>query len=260
MDHLSPNAKRILNKYNQAFDTDEKYETLVDASTWLDDLRYWDVNWFNAIHYCDLPFSKDETPLPSVPKINAVWAINQASHTLLSSKAKDKDKGLALRILLHVVGDIHQPLHGVTQVSKEHPRGDFGGNLFPLGENGVAANLHAYWDKGGGLLNNVYSKQELNNLVAAIERKYPCKKLGKEKFSAKAWAKESHHIARIKAYTLDANDIPSEQYQETVKETSQQRIAYAGCRLAFVLNQIDAKLARKERMPPSLPSPRGERG
>src|ERR1700758_3364100 len=46
--------------------------------------------------------------------------------------------------LMHMVGDIHQPLHCLTRVSATHPDGDRGGNLVLL--NGPAKNLHFFWD------------------------------------------------------------------------------------------------------------------
>ncbi|KTC65107.1 3'-nucleotidase/nuclease (plasmid) [Legionella adelaidensis] len=248
MHHLTPHAKHTFASFNQALDTDQKYQSLVNAATWLDDLRFHDSNWFNTIHYCDLAFAYDETPLPSVPYINAIWGINEAKHTLLSNRANAQDKGLALRILLHVVGDIHQPLHSATLVSKEHPKGDLGGNLFHLGENPVADNLHSYWDKGGGLLSQHYSNHQFETFVAEIERKWPCAKLNQESKSAKLWGDESHRLAKEVAYQLGVGEIPSSQYQQTVKNISEERISLAGCRLASVLNGIDAKLMQREHM------------
>ncbi|MGL5742868.1 MAG: S1/P1 nuclease [Legionella sp.] len=51
---------------------------------------------------------------------------------MLSSKHTNAaDKRFALRLLIHVVGDVHQPLHAITRVSTQLPKGDMGGNLFP---------------------------------------------------------------------------------------------------------------------------------
>lgn len=53
----------------------------------------------------------------------------------------------AMRFLLHLVGDIHQPLHSTARVNEDYPRGDKGGNAFPLPSHYGAKNLHAVWDK-----------------------------------------------------------------------------------------------------------------
>lgn len=53
----------------------------------------------------------------------------------------------ALRLVIHYVGDIHQPLHSVSEVDKEYPKGDRGGNSEWIDPNvsGVG-NLHSVWD------------------------------------------------------------------------------------------------------------------
>ena len=52
----------------------------------------------------------------------------------------------AMRLLIHYVGDIHQPLHGTARVYKQYPSGDRGGNDFPVPSKDQASNLHAVWD------------------------------------------------------------------------------------------------------------------
>ena len=51
-----------------------------------------------------------------------------------------------MRLLIHYVGDIHQPLHGVSRVDSEYPKGDRGGNSFHVQTKNGAKNLHAVWD------------------------------------------------------------------------------------------------------------------
>jgi hypothetical protein len=51
-----------------------------------------------------------------------------------------------LRLLIHFIGDIHQPLHTVSRYAEEFPEGDMGGNLFMLTQKGEINELHALWD------------------------------------------------------------------------------------------------------------------
>jgi hypothetical protein len=51
-----------------------------------------------------------------------------------------------MRLLLHYVGDIHQPLHGTSRVDHVYPAGDRGGNNFPIQPVSGAKNLHSAWD------------------------------------------------------------------------------------------------------------------
>ena len=56
-------------------------------------------------------------------------------------------KSLALRLLIHYIGDVHQPLHNVQRYTQLHPKGDNGGNYFDLKYHYGANNLHSVWDK-----------------------------------------------------------------------------------------------------------------
>ena len=60
--------------------------------------------------------------------------------------SEEEGKSLALRLLIHYYGDIHQPLHNVDRYTKEFPNGDKGGNAFELKNHYSANELHAVWD------------------------------------------------------------------------------------------------------------------
>jgi hypothetical protein len=55
-------------------------------------------------------------------------------------------RSFALRLIIHYVGDLHQPLHAVAEVDKKYPSGDQGGNFESLPSICGAGNLHAVWD------------------------------------------------------------------------------------------------------------------
>jgi hypothetical protein len=55
-------------------------------------------------------------------------------------------RSFALRLLIHYVGDIHQPLHSVSGVSDHYDHGDAGGNYESIPSINGAGNLHAVWD------------------------------------------------------------------------------------------------------------------
>lgn len=58
----------------------------------------------------------------------------------------DEAEGLALRVFIHLVGDLHQPLHNSDRYTKDGPSGDKGGNTFMLKYHYSANELHAVWD------------------------------------------------------------------------------------------------------------------
>ena len=55
-------------------------------------------------------------------------------------------RSFALRLIIHYVGDIHQPLHATSLVDSDYPSGDFGGNREYLPDICGAHNLHSVWD------------------------------------------------------------------------------------------------------------------
>lgn len=55
-------------------------------------------------------------------------------------------RSFALRLLIHYVGDLHQPLHATALVDSKYPKGDAGGNFIRLPEKLGAKNLHSVWD------------------------------------------------------------------------------------------------------------------
>lgn len=59
----------------------------------------------------------------------------------------DVAKSYALRLLIHYLGDIHQPMHVEARFNDENPTGDKGGNTFPLPYHYEVDELHALWDK-----------------------------------------------------------------------------------------------------------------
>jgi hypothetical protein len=65
---------------------------------------------------------------------------------LKHTNSEDEAKSLALRLLIHYYGDVHQPLHSSDRYTEEHPDGDKGGNSFPLKFHYKANELHAVWD------------------------------------------------------------------------------------------------------------------
>ncbi|MCW8400400.1 S1/P1 nuclease [Legionella sp. PATHC038] len=236
-DNLSPKAKEMCYKYLRSRTHNTPNSSFVSASTWMDEIRWREVYWYDVMHYIDTPFSSDGTPTPAIESTNAVKTIKLASSALASKKTTPSDKKLALRMLIHITGDIHQPLHAITRVSAQHPMGDLGGNLFLLGTNPVGSNLHQYWDNGAGFFLGQYDEIRVKNTAQQLEQKLPCSVIGKQTRPAK-WAKMSYKLALKNVYQMNPNETPSIKYQENAQQLVQKQVTYAGCRLAALLNKI----------------------
>jgi hypothetical protein len=233
-DNLSPEARQTCGTYFNIKNPLLLEFYFVRISTWMDDIRKKKVHQYDHWHYIDIPFARDHTKLPELSPINALWAINHALLVLSSDKEPTAKKALYLKILIHLVGDIHQPLHATTKVSRRLPKGDLGGNLYLLSKTPDAANLHQYWDKGAGMLTD---KQILSIILKAriLEKRWPCS-MSTQQQKPEQWVYESHEIAVNEVYTLRGHKRPSRHYQLSTQETVNQQIALAGCRLAYVLN------------------------
>lgn len=165
--------------------------------------------------------------------------------TLNSSEVSAEKKAIQIAWVLHLVGDIHMPLHNTSRVTEETPDGDRGGNSFRFGDS-WPWNLHAYWD---GIIDVANPKDDdvddfdyyLAN-AEMIEKKHP-----KSEFkglidlqNSTAWNKEGKEITMEKVYPEDLNqdEQPSQEYKEMAYKIAQKRMALSGYRMAEYLNQI----------------------
>jgi hypothetical protein len=187
--------------------------------------KYW--------HFVDTPFSKDGTALPAIPSPNAETQIGAFRAVLASDDSSDALKSYDLAWLLHLVGDVHQPLHCSTRVSGHDPDGDSGGNDVAL--SCTKCELHAYWDDllGSG-----------KSLATAMKvaRKLPAAPADlASKMDEAVWIKESFDVTPgvVYAVPIGPGDGPfslTPEYRAAAKDEGQQRVALAGARLARLLN------------------------
>lgn len=235
-DNMEEKSRHLFAEYNQLLNVKGRRFTLVDSAIWMDTLYSDKYKSLRKLHYIDIPLIVGKVKRrPKLDSYNIVFAINVTRAILQDKKANPLDRALAFRILWHVVGDIHQPMHAVSRYSKRFPYGDKGGNLEKLGKNRIAKNLHQYWDRGAGILlaRKKLTAIEVKNLAKEIAKEYPCNKV-KVELEPAAWAKESHAIAANYAYNLPINS----NYQESAQIISKKRIAIAACRLAVMSNTI----------------------
>ena len=190
--------------------------------------RYW--------HFIDLPFSTDRTPLRQPPTPNAETQIASFRKTLASADASDALKSYDLVWLLHLVGDVHQPLHTTSRFTHSQPNGDAGGNLVALCPRPCRSELHAFWDDVPGTEKNpIVAIRRAAHLplpdarVAAID-------------DERQWIHESFLIAQNSVYIPPIGDGPGPwridgPYRSIAHRITGDRLALAGYRLAHVLNE-----------------------
>ncbi|MGD0300311.1 MAG: S1/P1 nuclease [Bryobacteraceae bacterium] len=190
--------------------------------------KYW--------HYVDLPYSAGAPGEP--PKTpNALTQIKLFTQAIGSSESDDV-KSYDVVWLEHMIGDVHQPLHSTSRFTKNHPKGDAGGNLVYFCEN-CKDELHAYWDGLPGddlTLDQVTQKGD--SLLKAG------KPVGADNASPSAWIHESFTLAKHDAYASPISSDnqkgpsarPNAKYAATAAKVANLRLRLAGYRLAAVLN------------------------
>jgi hypothetical protein len=189
--------------------------------------KYW--------HFVDTPLGGDPANQDSLSSPNVTQKIT-AFRAELAGKTSAPLKSYALAWLLHLVGDIHQPLHCSTRISTGHPKGDLGGNLVLVA--GPAKELHGFWD---GALGDGNTKDFMRAVraVAALPDPDPVLAANDKEGD---WSAESFKLAQsavyvdpvgagLGPYTLD--DV----YTANTQKIARERVSLAGARLTVVIKE-----------------------
>lgn len=127
----------------------------VECAGWPDKLKVLSASEFNSWHYVDIPYLTTNSSNSSIPgdALNVTVKLSNIFSTLSHNPADKVGRGKAIfgqsmmmRFAVHLMGDIHQPLHCTSRFSKEHPDGDLGGNDVTVRLNGRKTDLHSVWD------------------------------------------------------------------------------------------------------------------
>ena len=218
----------------------------LNTTTWADLVRNRDQAWHvyhhPTWHYADFYWNAENGQPHDIPNagpdsLNAAERIVALGATLADSSAADTTRAVALAWVVHLVGDIHQPLHASSRVTPAEPlpKGDQGGNTFHLDDN---RNLHAYWDR---ILDEAIAPEPGEDSIAyasriarQIDRMAGTPAAGSDVLG---WAHEGLRLAQTFVYSgVSRGSAPSAAYQAEALKVSEGRIALAGYRLAALLN------------------------
>jgi len=164
----------------------------------------------------------------------------------LSTLTEEEKLSYALRLLIHYIGDIHQPLHATSRVDKNYPKGDAGGNFVSIPTKGGAKNLHAVWDSVIYLYTatprmpfNENDWAHLGTEAEGILKKYPEPNSEWENIDVAKWTNESFEVSKEAVYpTVEPNTPLSQAYIDKAQDAILKQIALGGLRLAYVIQQI----------------------
>ena len=268
--HTKPEAREKVaelvqhldNRYNEG-----RQYNFVTAGCWMDDMRQLgrDYQW-SKLHYVTIPWTESGEPAPIPEPPHIVSGIAESIATLRDPQAAFDRRVEAVGMLIHFLGDIHQPLHTTDR------NNDRGGNAVLI--DGIpfsdlqtqrGHNLHTYWDKAfrfsvaAGTIVELWTAPDLPQRpnapgegVIALQAKkimltFPRESLAELATTADgaAIARESHIIGCKSAYppgevTLDSVHVLTTDFVQARQPIAARRVALAGYRLAALLSEIFA--------------------
>ncbi|MBC7847766.1 MAG: S1/P1 nuclease [Flavobacterium sp.] len=214
--YMDENTKKEVLKYLDGM-------TIQEAANWMDNIKSdHSYDFMRAYHFAN--FEKG-TNVVETSGANIIYQLNAAIKELKNKEKFSKEEiNTKIKILFHLMGDLHQPLHvGYGE--------DKGGNTMQINYNFRGTNLHSLWDSGiieykkislSDCLNtNKYSPNEIRAL---------------QNIDVVYWATGSRsYLPQI--YKTGGNKI-NEEYVDACVPIIENQILKAGIRLAGVLNEV----------------------
>lgn len=226
---LTPAAR----KHVKALLKGEPEPTLAGVANWPDDIRR-DEAWRHTgpWHYLNVPdLGCDYQPPRDCPDGNCVIGAIEAQTRVLADASQPRQKRIeALKFVVHLVGDAHQPMHAGL-------RSDRGGNDFQINYRGEGWNLHSTWDSlilrqplqlDGGWQG--MSKRLGSSTVALARNNLPLHT------GAREWTLESCALIGSESLYPSRHKISS-RYLNKHRPLAERRLRLAGARLAALLNE-----------------------
>lgn len=210
-------------------------ESIAMSANWADFIKSdTSYNYLSSWHYVNLPANASKSDvfsfLDNQTEPNIYNKTSEMIAVLKNAKSTLAQKQLALRLLIHLVGDLHQPMHTAR---KE----DLGGNKIQLSWFGERTNLHRVWDE------NLIEFQQLSytEYTKAINHVTPQQLTNWKKTSLKDCVFESYQVCnKLYATGIKNEDKLSFRYNFDWVATLNEQLLKGGIRLAKILDEIYA--------------------
>lgn len=219
--YLNKKAKKAINKLLDG-------ESLAFVSTYADDIKSDDAyRSYGPWHYVNVPFDSTYEEHEHNDRGDVIQGIDKCIEVLKSDNSTDQEKAFHLRLLVHLVGDLHQPLHvGIGD--------DKGGNDFQVRWYNDGTNLHSVWDtkmiESYGmsyteLASNMpqLTKNELQQMAAGTHRD---------------WMKDSRVVIKDIYKNTEVGEKLGYRYMYDYFSTVRSQLQKGGVRLAALLNEL----------------------
>lgn len=219
--HLTKKALRKIDKLL-------KGQSLAFVSTYGDEIksdkRY---NDFYTWHYVNMPLDSNYEESEKNPKGDLVTGIHKCISVLKDDNSSEEDKVFYLKLLVHFIGDLHQPMH----IGRAE---DKGGNTIQVQWFGRGTNLHRVWDE------NMIEEWKMSYLELADNTE----DLSKEQIKAIQsgsivdWVHDTHELSKTTYASVEVGENLRYRYSYDHFGTVRKQLQKGGIRLAKLLNDI----------------------
>ncbi len=237
---LSEDAHRAL---SQILETQEQISDNYICN-WPDYVRR-DMPETGPWHFVDIPFEADSyNPERDCPDGQCIiYQIDEMAKIIADTSRPIEDRHVALRFLVHMLGDIHQPLHCIDYDD------DRGGNERLVNYPGQAkpARLHAIWDsylvaENMGSLGALEYADKLNDKISNRRARRWAEGTPAD------WGWDTHEVARENAYSVlpEKHGAPldlDKEYIQNNRKVVELQLMKGGIRLSTILNRVLEPLA-----------------
>ena len=221
--HLTPITKAVIDELLDG-------KSIVYYANWLDNASHTpEYAYSKTWHYKNIDEHESFEDAKLLDTGDIVRAINEQSKILKDPSSSREDKQLALKIVVHLLGDIHQPMH-MGRAS------DRGGNKHSIKYFGRDNNLHSIWDTSLPESAHKWSYTEWQQQIDRLSEDDQQVIIGEG--TPEKWGKETYEIAKEIYNRTPINTNISYDYIADWTPVIENQFLKGGLRLADLLNSI----------------------
>lgn len=220
--HLSRKAKKQISEILDG-------KSIVYWANWMDNASHTpEYKYTKTWHYKNIDAGETYEQAALEEKGDVVRAINDLIAELKSGNQTKEEQALSLKFLVHLMGDLHCPMH------MGH-KSDLGGNRWQVQYFGRGSNIHSVWDSGLVESAHKWTYTEWVDQIDTYSREENRKMVEGDPIS---WGEQTYEVCK-KVY--DATPVGSKLSYDYVSEwapVAEMQLLRAGLRLAAVLNDV----------------------
>lgn len=242
-------------------ESQRRREYFMLVATWADIIRdrafdarykkYHRSNWHYADTFWKQVNGREERLSGFDEGGQAVERLIEFDKVIRNASASDKDKAIAIAWIMHLIGDLHQPLHTSARVTDTEPKGDQGGNLFLLTPKDTPRekqeNLHWFWDsivvRAVAPPKTEFAERDyIEPLARKFMKKYPIAtfqgKLKPGEYDGIQQESFAYNNSIVFSSDLVRFQSPSAKYKKSAYQLAEKQLALAGYRMGELFNTV----------------------